>query len=129
MKYKLNPNTIEIPDILIETEDLFDLQDLIALKILLPVVEPKEGCCEKCWRSDHSKTICSACPCHTVVDKQCVPRKNEKYWFVSAEGEVLQDHWDDFSIDKWRLEIGNVHFTKKEAQNYKQWLIDNGRKV
>lgn len=69
--YKLNTDVIEIPDILIESEDLFDLKDLVAHKILVPITEKK--CCDKCYKVNiesgrdelpEGKVWCVNCTCH-----------------------------------------------------------------
>ena len=49
-------------------------------------------------------------------DDKFSPKINEKYWFVDARtGKVNNFYWEDDSVDKYQLSLGNVYKTREEA--------------
>lgn len=49
-----------------------------------------------------------------LFKKNRMPAKGDGYWYIS--GTASQSYWDNDSIDKDRLEVGNVFLTKEEAE-------------
>lgn len=43
------------------------------------------------------------------------PQEGDRYWFVTSDGVVSSDLWDNDSTDAGRAEIGNVFRTEEEA--------------
>lgn len=52
-----------------------------------------------------------------------VPKMNQKYWFVGADGSIDDFIHNDDIYDKWCLKHNLVFETKKEAEEYKNYLI------
>ncbi len=48
--------------------------------------------------------------------RQYVPENGEEYFYILPRGEVSRERWDRYSIDRYRLEIGDVYRTEEEAQ-------------
>lgn len=44
------------------------------------------------------------------------PRESEEYFCISNDGAVIQSRWTNDSLDEARWELGNIFFTKKEAE-------------
>lgn len=44
------------------------------------------------------------------------PRQLEEYFCISNDGAVIQSRWTNDSFDEGRWELGNIFFTKKEAE-------------
>lgn len=44
------------------------------------------------------------------------PELGERYYIVSDFGNVNESHWDGYSIDNFRLKIGDVFRTEAEAE-------------
>ena len=47
------------------------------------------------------------------------PQKEDKYWYVTSNGDSEDTVWVDVNIDKGRKEMGNVFRTKHEAVNHR----------
>lgn len=48
--------------------------------------------------------------------RQWIPEKEEMYWCMDNNGWAFSSPWEDHTLDKDRLEIGNVFKTEKEAE-------------
>ena len=44
------------------------------------------------------------------------PKEDERYYLISASGEICTDIYKDCSVDKYRHAIGNCFRTKEEAE-------------
>ncbi len=51
-----------------------------------------------------------------VVDWQWEPKKNERYYYIDNDSDILCDTWDEFLIDDDRYNFGNVFRTREEAE-------------
>ena len=48
--------------------------------------------------------------------EQEFPKKDDDYWFIDETGDLLYGNWDNYSIEKDMLSIGNVFKTKQQAE-------------
>lgn len=59
-----------------------------------------------------------------IEKKEWVPKLNEKYWNVSANGEIGQLTFFNDDFDKFRLLAGNCFSTKDAAEVYRNKLVE-----
>lgn len=52
-----------------------------------------------------------------------VPKVNQKYWFVGADGSIDNFIHNDDIYDRWCLKHNLVFETKEECEEYKNYLI------
>lgn len=90
--YKLNTDVIEIPDILIESEDLFDLKDLVAHKILVPITEQK--CCDKCYSYTGGQVV-------YCVNLDCTCHKETLNPYNVKEEPVMTPKTNEQTVEEW----------------------------
>lgn len=50
------------------------------------------------------------------------PVKGEDYFYADSYGDVEESWWNDDRNDKFRLSVGNVYKTLKQAEQYKRRL-------
>ncbi len=65
---------------------------------------------------------CETCKC--VDGKGWMPKEGEEYWFISACGEVLQDNWNQASIDRDRREFLGLFCNKAEAIQRRDQILE-----
>ena len=43
------------------------------------------------------------------------PQDGDEYWYIDDYGYILNEKWDGFDFEEFRLEIGNVFKTREQA--------------
>ena len=46
------------------------------------------------------------------------PRIGDDYWFLDSEGNIYNNSWNNYIVDKNRRKLGNVFKFEKEAKNH-----------
>lgn len=49
-----------------------------------------------------------------------IPEVKEEYFYIATAGDVQIGKWCEDTFNHFRLSVGNVHKTRKEAEEYKQ---------
>ena len=44
------------------------------------------------------------------------PQDGDDYWYICDEGDILTESWDGLDFEEYRLAIGNIFKTEKEAR-------------
>jgi hypothetical protein len=55
-------------------------------------------------------------------DTRYVPNIGEDYWLVADCGTTLYSSWDGKTVDNYRLGLGRVFKTRKEAEKHAEYL-------
>ena len=51
-----------------------------------------------------------------IKREQVFPRKDDEYWYIDDEGNILKEVWDGLDFEESRFAIGNVFHTENEAE-------------
>ena len=50
------------------------------------------------------------------VDEQEFPQDGDEYCYIDDEGYISNEKWDGLDFEKYRLAVGNIFKTKKQAE-------------